>query len=277
MASGHSQYETTFVIEDEPKRFPWGCVLAGGCGAVMLLFFGAIIAVLAGGWWFYKSQLNQYTSTASSNLPTVEISEEDLQALENRVKAFNDQVDEGIATEPLILTQDDLNALITKDEDLRGKVFLRIEDGTIIADVSIPTDGLPGGKGRFFNGSVGVEASLKEGRLAIKPTSASVNGQELPKAMLEQIEIDEMLSEIKDDKDMREQLEKYESMVIEEDRIVLTPKPPKPETPPEDSDQGSSDSETTSGEELDPDASAEVGSNESEGAEIEDFETSGVN
>ena len=60
----------------QSKGFPWGC-LAFGCLGIILLVVGGIAALGFGGYWFYTSQINKYTSPDPMVIPTVEISEEE--------------------------------------------------------------------------------------------------------------------------------------------------------------------------------------------------------
>ncbi len=210
------------------KPFPWGCLI-GGCLSAVLLMVGGLVAVGVGSFWLYKQQVAQYTSDQPRQLPVVEVSPDELKALERRVEGFQEKVDKGETPEQLILTADDLNALIGKEEKLRGKVFVTIEDGLIQADVSIPTDFLPGAKGRFFNGSVSADASLEDGVLIVTLESAEVNGTPVPEEVMVEIRKQNLAKDMYKDPNMAKKLRKFESLVIKDNRIVLTPKVEKAE------------------------------------------------
>jgi len=51
----------------------------------------------------------------------------------------------------LILTAEQINALIQSNETFADRAYVEIEDGRIQAKVTIPTDQIPGGAGRHFN------------------------------------------------------------------------------------------------------------------------------
>ena len=75
------------------------------------------------------------------------------QALKDRVEAFRKAVEAGTATEPLVLTSDDLNALIEENAELKGKVYVKIEGDEVKGQVSIPLErlaDLPMFKGRYL-------------------------------------------------------------------------------------------------------------------------------
>ncbi|MEO8271886.1 MAG: hypothetical protein ABI557_19340, partial [Aureliella sp.] len=148
------------------KPFPWGCLI-GGCLMTMLLMVGGMAVVGFGAYRYFSQQIVQNTSTEPRNLPVVELSPDEMKEIETRIDTFQKKVDQGQAPDTLVLTADELNALIGQQEKLRERVFVKIEDGLIQADISFPTDGFPGGKGRYFNGSARVDASLENGKLVV--------------------------------------------------------------------------------------------------------------
>jgi hypothetical protein len=216
---------------EEPRKFPWGCLI-GGCLTVVVLMVGSIAAVGLGTYWFYKQQIAQYTSDTARELPVLEKTEEEIKAIQARVETFQAQVEKGEAPDQLVLTADDINALLSKEEQLRGRVFVSIEDGQIQAEMSFPTDAIPGAKGRFFNGSVAVEASLEEGVLIVTLQSAEVNGQPVPESIMAGIRQENLAKDMYKDAELAEKLRKFESLEIEGDKIILTPKRPSVDTPP---------------------------------------------
>ncbi len=205
------------------KPFPWGCLI-GGCLTMVLLMVGSMVAIGFGSVWFYNQQVANYTSEQARPIPVVEVNEEQLEQLESRVEAFQEKVDVGDTPEQLVLTADDVNALISKEENLRGKVFVKIEDGLVQADVSIPANAIPGGKGRFFNGSATLEASLENGVLIVTLQDAEVNGQSVPEDYMREIRKENLAKEMVKDPDVAKKLRKFESLVIEGDKIILTPR-----------------------------------------------------
>ncbi len=220
-----------YVRSDKP--FPWGCIL-GGCLSVVGLMVVGVVAIGLGSAWFYNQQLAKYTSEEARPLPVVEVSQEELEELELRVETFQEKVDQGETPEQLVLTADQVNVLISQEEKLRGKVFVTIKDDLIQAEVSIPASALPGGQGRFFNGSVSVDASLEDGVLIVTLQDAEVNGEPVPEQFMREIRKENLAKDMYKNPEMAKKLRKFESLVIEGDRIILTPKhPPEPGKPQE--------------------------------------------
>jgi hypothetical protein len=205
------------------KPFPWGCLI-GGCLGTLLLMVGGLVAVGVGSVWFYNQQIAKYTSDQARELPLVEVTPEELEQLELRVEEFQEKFEQGETPEQLILTADDINALISKQEQLRGRVFVTLDDDLIEAEVSIPASAIPGGKGRYFNGAVTLNASLEDGVLIVTLQDAEVNGQAVPEELMSEIRKENLAKDLYKDPDVAKKLRKFESLVVEGDRIILTPK-----------------------------------------------------
>ncbi len=242
------------VYVAEPRsRFPWGCLL-GGCLTVVVLFVGGIAAIGLTGYWVYKGQITKYTSDTPRELPQVEMTAEEVAEIEQRVEAFQEELEQGETPDQLVLTADDINALISNHDELRGKVFVQIEEGQISAEVSIPTDAIPGGSGRFFNGSVTANVELANGVLIVTVSSAEVNGRAVPEAIMAGLKQENLAKDVYKDPEVARTLSKFESLVVEQDRIILTPKPQTTST----ADDNGSDATDESSAAEPPAASAEV-------------------
>lgn len=226
------------------KPFPWGCLL-GGCLGLLLLMLGGLAAIGVGSVWFYRQQIAKYTSGEARPLPIVEVSQQELQQLEARVEAFQEQVEQGEAADQLVLTADDINALISKEEKLRGKVYVTLEDGLIKAEVSIPASALPGGKDRFFNGSVTVNASLEDGVLIVTLEEAEVNGQPVPEEIMSEIRKQNLAKDMYQDPETAEKLRRFERLIVEGDKLILIPKPASPADSQPDSNPASKSNSTS--------------------------------
>ncbi|QDT06380.1 hypothetical protein K227x_47890 [Rubripirellula lacrimiformis] len=126
----------------------------------------------------------------------------------------------------LVLTADDINALIAKEKQLRGKLLVRIEDGKITGDISVPTDSfIPGSKGRYFNGSGTFDVSLDEGVLMVRLVSAEVKGEPLPDTFMEAMKSENLAKEIYKDEKGAKAIRRFESIQVEGDKIIARLKP----------------------------------------------------
>ncbi len=221
-----SQLNPNFVKPS--KQFPWGCLL-GGCATVFLLMIGLAIGTTIAGIYFYKGQVAKYTSETPKELPTIEYSPEEVKEITNRIETFKKTIEKGDVPPPMILTSDDINAMISQNKDLQGRVFVRIDSGEVTADVSIPMDAFPGAKGRFFNGSVTADVSLDNGVLIVTLADAEVNGQGVPPQLIDAMSKENLAKDLYKDPEIAKTLSKFESLVIDDEKIILTPKRAAPE------------------------------------------------
>jgi hypothetical protein len=176
------------------------------------------------GYWWLQGQVNKWTSDTPADLPIVEYSEEEIQEIKDRVETFQETVDEGDTPEQLVLTAEEINALISEEEDFKGRVYVRLEDGKISGDVSIPTDFLPGGEGRYFNASATFNASLDNGVLIVTLVDAEVKGERVPAPFIEGMSQENLAKDVYKDPEVAQTLRRFESMRIEDDKIILIPR-----------------------------------------------------
>ena len=145
------------------------------------------------GFRYVGQQVEIYTGTAPLQLPKVEMPAEQRQTLKDRVEAFRKAVDTGTPTEPLVLTSDDLNALIEEDDELKGKIHAKIKGDEVKGLVSIPLDALGQVpflsmfRGRYLNGEADLKASLEDGVLIVTLASFEVNGKKAPEEFMTQV------------------------------------------------------------------------------------------
>ena len=214
-----------FSIEQPAKKsFPWGCLL-GGCLGVMLLGIIVTGGALYGIWSLYQSQLAKYTSDQPVEIPVVEATEEQVKAIEKRFEDFRTQFDAGEAPQELVITAEEINTLISNDPNLKGHVFVKIEDGNIRADVSFSLGELPGAGGRYFNGSLTLHVEVKDGEVVAHVVDAEANGQPVPEELLKQFRQENLAKDMKDDPEMAETLERCESLEVQSDKIILKVRP----------------------------------------------------
>jgi hypothetical protein len=154
-------------------------------------------------------------------LPTVNINQEDVQAIKTRLDDFQKQFESGDAPQEVVITEDEINALIAGNPELKGRVFVQIEDGNLQADVSIPLDQIPGGKGRYFNGSATLHVQLENGVLVANVIEAEANGTPIPEDLMVEFRKQNLAKDMYKDVKTAEALQRCESLTVESDRIVL--------------------------------------------------------
>ena len=212
--------------EPRPRErgcFFYGCVFASVLS--LLLIIGIGVLAYLGVRVAYRF-IDEWTSTAPIELPKVQISEEQRKAVRDRVDTFRDALEKGTAVEPLVLTGDDLNALVEESADFRGKIHARVEGDKLKAKISIPLDklGLAPFRGRYLNGEAELKASLNNGVLIVTMDSLEVNGKRPPEAFLAQLRQQNLAQDASKNPRNAEMIRRFESLEIKDGTIVLKPR-----------------------------------------------------
>ena len=203
--------------------FFYGCVIASVL-AVLLIIALAVLAFV--GMRLFSGVVEEWTSPTPAELPKVQISEEERKSVRERVDAFRKALDEGTATDPLVLTSDDLNALIEENPDLRGRLFARVEGDKLKAQISFPLEMLKIGmlKGRYLNGEAELKASLSEGILVVTLESLEVNGKRPPEKFLAELRKQNLAKDAYENPENAEMIRRFESLEIKDGKIILKPR-----------------------------------------------------
>ncbi len=212
--------------DSQPRQrgcFFYGCVIASVLTVLMII----ALAVLA----FFATRLfsrfvEEWTSTEPMELPKVQASEEERKAVWERVGAFKRALDEGTASDPLVLSSDDLNALIEDNPKFRGRLFTRVEGDKLKGQISYPLEGLgiPMFKGRYLNGEAELKASLSEGILVVTLETLEVNGKHPPEQFLAEMRKQNLAKDAYDNPKNAEMLRRIESLEIKDGKIILKPR-----------------------------------------------------
>ncbi|MFC1757386.1 hypothetical protein ACFL2H_01285 [Planctomycetota bacterium] len=220
--------EETFAAETPEEKSNWGCIIGGCLGVVAIGLIGVVVAGFFA-WKFTAGQIEKLTSDTPRELPVVEYTDEQIQALYSRFDQIKNAADNGEVTEPLVLTADDINALLAQSEYFRGRLAVKIENGQFFAEVSTPTDVIPAADfflrkgGRFFNGSVTADASVVNGQLVVNIDQASVNGESIPEKLMMQVRTENFAKEFNKEQAVTDVLKLFDRGEIDGDRVILTP------------------------------------------------------
>jgi hypothetical protein len=212
--------------EPQPRQrgcFFYGCVFASVFS--LLLIVGLGVLTYLGVRVAYRF-IDEWTSTAPMELPKVQITEDQRKSVKDRVDTFRDALEKGKAVEPLILTGDDLNALIEDSADFRGKIHARVEGDKLKAKISFPLDklGLAPFRGRYLNGEAELKASLNNGVLIVTLNSLEVNGKRPPDAFLAQLRQQNLAQDAYKNPRNAEMISRFESLEIKDGTMILKPR-----------------------------------------------------
>ncbi|MGO9469747.1 MAG: hypothetical protein ACLQIB_46905 [Isosphaeraceae bacterium] len=204
--------------------FFYGCIIATILMVMTMLLIGAVLYFA---YQAFSQYVVEYTATAPRELPKIEMPAEDRESLKKRVEVFRKAVEEGKAVEPLVLTSDDLNALIEEEPDLKGKIHLRIEGSELKGQVSIPLErfaqvpGLGILKGRYLNGEAELKASFSDGVLIVTLDGIEVNGKRAPEEIMTKIRQKNLAEDAYNNPKNAAMLRKVESMEIKDGKVII--------------------------------------------------------
>jgi hypothetical protein len=213
--------------ELRPKQrgcFFYGCVIASVL-AVLLIIGLAGLAYLA--YRTANQYLEEYTSKSPRDLPQVKITKEEQEAVVDRFKSFRQKIKDQTATEPLVLTGDDLNALVQEVPELKGRVFFTVEEGKIKGQVSIPLSIFMDTnftRGRYVNGEAEFKASLADGVLVVILDSIEVNGKRPPEQAMANLRQQNLAKDFYKDPENAAMIRRFESLEITDGKIIIKPR-----------------------------------------------------
>src|SRR5262249_21961124 len=110
-------------------------------------------ALFYGSYWFAKTRS---IAEAPTPVPEFNASDQQIERVRERWQDFEQKARAGQAAE-IELSADDINALITTTEGVRGKVFASIDGDQLRLQTSAPIGGFLGRPGYYFNGEVVIE------------------------------------------------------------------------------------------------------------------------
>ncbi len=193
------------VNEPRPQPQPGlGCCLGKGCLILVALLIFLVFALAAGGYF----GLRTFTSEKPRNLPPVETSEAQQQAVLQRWDNFENAVHEQrAAPEPtetnpqnpttvpnqsaakpsIELTAGDINQMIAANRRSRGKAYVTIENGVGHVSLSIPIPKKMNFSGRYLNADVEVRSGASGDLSQIQFTVRSPRGVQVPSRLLNSV------------------------------------------------------------------------------------------
>ncbi|MBC8097386.1 MAG: hypothetical protein H7Y43_16395 [Akkermansiaceae bacterium] len=207
---------------------------ARGC----LFYTGIAVAIAAAvlitasyiGYRYARGLIAEFSDTQSMPVPTVQLSETDLNRVRERVMTFSRAVEQGTAVEPLSLTADDVNALIVGNSNLvtvRGKLFISGMEGTnVLAQLSVPAEdlGFKPLQGRYVNATGQFTVGFSNGVLNVNAQSLSAKDKPFPDTFMGRIRPQNFAYRLNNDPDGKAALARLEDVRIEGGRLIVVPK-----------------------------------------------------
>jgi len=209
-----------------------GCFFYGCITVLVLMLLVGIAGFFAVRYGLNKFNafVEQYTETTPMTLPIVQMPPTDYQLLDKRATAFADLVKARKASPPLVLTGEEINALIANNpawKSMKGRVYVTIEGDQIKGKVSIPMDdlaqapGLSRLKGRYLNGSAAFKVSLANGVVVVTLQSLEAKGQSPPPPIMAQLQTVNFAQNAAQDPKTQEMIGRFESIEVKDGKITI--------------------------------------------------------
>jgi hypothetical protein len=211
-----------------PIRKRRGCLFYGCLTLVVLLLVFCLLAFLTVRW--IGNRVNAYTDTAPMEMPRVEMADTEMKALEQRMDSFGVALEKGKTAETLVLTEREINALITRKSgttNLANRVYVSLKDNQVKGQISLPLNGIPLiGKGRYLNGEAVFHVSLDNGVLIVTADQVKVKGIPLPETFMKEVRKENLAKDAYNDAESARIIRKLESIQVENGRAVIKPRAP---------------------------------------------------
>ena len=219
-------------MSDQPPKSR-GCLFYG-CLTCVVLFLAACVLVFFAV-RFVRNRVTAYTDAAPAKMPAFEMSDADFKLLQERKKSFADAMEQGKATEPLVLTENEINALIIKSsesKELADKVHVSLSGEDLRGQVSVPLSFLGWfGRGRYLNGEAGFNVSLQNGILIVTAREVKVKGKPLPESFMSQLRNENLAKDVYKNPKNAEAIRKLESIQVKDNRVIIKARPPPAPAP----------------------------------------------
>jgi hypothetical protein len=194
-------------------------------GVIVATLFSLAIGIVA--FFIYQTYTigKTITSTTPTEIPVEKPSQEKAEELGQRLVSFQTAITEDKAAE-LILSAQDLNALIALDPDFAGKVFFQIEGDQVFLKGAIPLNNVPGLEGRFLNGTIAMNISLKNQKLVITPTKLVLDNPDMPKfvqdVIMDSLKKQNLAEEAAKDPEFQKWLQNIKDIRVADGKIIIT-------------------------------------------------------
>jgi len=221
-------------LADQPKK-PRGCWFYGCLTLAIVALIGFIGTFMLARYAVRKASVmvQQYTSKTSAPIQSVTISQAELKSLHDRVNSFNQTLNGQQGSRELILSADEINALIQNDPEykaIKGKLFVMLDGDQVNGKVSMPLDdfGPLKLKGQYLNGTATLTVALQNGLLDVRLKDVQVGDNPLPAPIVAELRKMNFAQDFQKDPDVQKSMDKLESIQVKDSKLVVRSKePPK--------------------------------------------------
>lgn len=188
------------------------------------------VVVGGGGYLAYRYAIRgiviAYTETTPLDLGQPALPPTELGALDGRLASFAHAVRNKTPVEPLVLTGEELTALVARSPEFRqlgGRARFSIGEGEIRAELSVPLERV-GYSDRWLNGSAAFAVALENGVLIITLRSASVKGEPVPAWIVRKLQERNLAKDLYEKPLAAGFIARLESIEVGNGRVTVVPR-----------------------------------------------------
>jgi hypothetical protein len=198
-----------------------------GCLFWTLVIVVVVAVVVGGGGYLaYRYTIDRITDATQLDLGELALSPAELGRLDGRLAAFVHALRNKNPIEPLVLTSEDVTALVARSPEFRrlgASARFSIEDGKVGADLSVPLKRM-GYPDRWLNGSAVFAVMLENGVLIVTLQSGSVKGEPVPGWIVRQLRYRNFAEDLHENPLAAGLVARLESIEVRKGQITLVPR-----------------------------------------------------
>jgi hypothetical protein len=213
-------------MTDPQQRHRRGCLFYGGLAAVVVAvaLFGVYF-----GFRYAKGVINQLTDTKPMPLPSTHLPQVQMFELKDRIETFEDSIRDGVPTDPLQLSGDEVNSLIATEPSfaaLKNHLYVTIDGDQLHAQVSFPAEdlGLDALRGRYINASGVFDVGITNDQLRITAESLTAKGKPVARHVMRRIAAQNLAAKFNEDPQAAEALKNLRAVEVKDGKLVISAK-----------------------------------------------------
>lgn len=217
----------------------WGIGCGIGCLALVVVSIILVVVGMNYGKKMLAGLAGEYTSATPVEIVAPNLAPEVVDDAIQRLDAFTDAMSGEGTPEPLVLTSDDVNAIIGNHpsfEAVADSIVVAMAADQLTSQVSLNLDDMnipvpfiaEAIEGKYFNGEVTLSLDTVAGRPAMFIEGLSVDGVALPSQFMSGLSSENLLKDAQTNPNMKALFDRIEELKIEDGQLKITPRAAAP-------------------------------------------------
>ena len=195
----------------------WGCLGVSIVALLVMIIVGIVV-------FRVRQVAMHFTDTQPAKIPVVQVEDSEAKKAEGKFGELSAVLKDPQASGTFTFDAEEINTFIATIPDckaLRGKAQIRIEDNRLLADTSLPLDQIPGMKGRYLNGTIGLNVTCENGVLQVRATDVTVKGEPLPEELMSKLAGKNLAKDAYDNPKATDVIKRVDYITIEDGKLKV--------------------------------------------------------